>query len=116
MALNGIYVDIGTSIVAAICLGIAVDDTIHFVTHFILNQKKYNDSFKALNETFLSTGKALILTTILLVVGFGSFIMADFLPNHYFGILCAIVFIFALLNDLLFLIALLTILYKRIES
>jgi predicted RND superfamily exporter protein len=113
MALNNIYIDIGTSIVSAICLGIAVDDTIHFVTHFVLNQKKYGDSFKALNETFLSTGKALILTTALLVVGFGSFVMADFLPNHYFGILCAIVLTFALLTDLLFLPALLTIWYRK---
>jgi predicted RND superfamily exporter protein len=113
MAINHIYIDIGTSIVAAICLGIAVDDTIHFVTHFVLNQKKYGDSFKALNETFLSTGKALILTTLLLVVGFGSFVMADFLPNHYFGILCALVLTFALLTDLLFLPALLTIWYRK---
>lgn len=113
MAINNIYVDIGTSIVSAICLGIAVDDTIHFITHFVLNKKKYNNTFKALNETFLSTGKALILTTILLVVGFGSFIMADFLPNHYFGILCALVLTFALLTDLLFLPSLLTIWYRK---
>lgn len=112
MALNNIYIDIGTSIVSAICLGIAVDDTIHFITHYVLNKKKYNNTFKALNETFLSTGKALILTTILLVVGFGSFIMADFLPNHYFGILCALVLTFALLVDLLFLPSILTIWYS----
>jgi len=107
MSLNNIYIDIGTSIVSAICLGIAVDDTIHFITHFQTNKKLYKDPEKALHETFLSTGKALILTTLLLVVGFGSFIMAEFLPNHYFGILCAIVLTFALITDLLFLPALL---------
>ena len=107
MSIFDIYIDIGTSIVSAICLGIAVDDTIHFVTHFELNRKKYQDTKIALERTFLSTGKALVLTTILLVVGFGSFIMADFLPNHYFGILCAIVLSFALITDLLFLPALL---------
>lgn len=112
MAVNHIYIDIGTSIVSAICLGIAVDDTIHFVAHYIQNKEKYKDSYIALNETFLSTGKALILTTLLLVVGFGSFVMADFLPNHYFGILCAIVLTFALLTDLLFLPALLILWYK----
>lgn len=107
MSINNIYIDIGTSIVSAICLGIAVDDTIHFITHFQLNKAKYKDSKLALHETFTSTGKALILTTVLLVVGFGSFIMADFLPNHYFGILCAIVLTFALITDLLFLPAIL---------
>jgi predicted RND superfamily exporter protein len=110
MSLNNIYIDIGTSIVSAICLGIAVDDTIHFITHFQINLKKYDNNIMALNETFLSTGKALILTTVLLVVGFGSFIMAEFLPNHYFGILCAIVLTFALITDLLFLPA---ILFKK---
>lgn len=113
MALNHIYIDIGTSIVSAICLGIAVDDTIHFVAHYVDNKKKYGDTFRALNETFLSTGKALILTTLLLVVGFGSFVMAEFLPNHYFGILCAIVLTFALLTDLLFLPAILVVWYGK---
>jgi len=113
MATNGIYLDIGTSIVAAICLGIAVDDTIHFLTHYVSNQKKFNNTYQALNETFLSTGKALIMTTIILVVGFGSFIMADFLPNHYFGILCSIVLTFALLTDLLFLPAILAVWYNK---
>jgi predicted RND superfamily exporter protein len=112
MAFNHIHIDIGTSIVSAICLGIAVDDTIHFIAHYVINKKKFNNTFKALNETFLSTGKALILTTVLLVVGFGSFAMADFLPNHYFGVLCAIVLTFALLTDLFFLPSILTIWYK----
>jgi predicted RND superfamily exporter protein len=107
MSINNIYIDIGTSIVSAICLGIAVDDTIHFITHYQINYRKYQDTKKALHETFMSTGKALVLTTILLVVGFGSFIMAEFLPNHYFGILCAIVLTFALITDLLFLPAIL---------
>ena len=113
MALNNIYIDIGTSIVAAICLGIAVDDTIHFLAHFVKNYNKYQDVDKALNNTYRSTGKALILTTILLVMGFGSFVLAEFLPNHYFGVLCAIVLTFALLTDLLFLPALLSIKYKK---
>jgi predicted RND superfamily exporter protein len=113
MAMNQIYVDIGTSIVAAICLGIAVDDTIHFVTHFVQNKKRFGTTQEALDKTFRSTGRALILTTILLVVGFGSFVMADFLPNHYFGILCAIVLTLALLTDLLLLPALLAILHRK---
>jgi uncharacterized protein len=116
MAINKIYIDIGTSIVSAICLGIAVDDTIHFITHYILNKKRYGDTYTALNETFLSTGKALILTTLMLVVGFGSFMMADFLPNHYFGILCALVLTFALLTDLLLLPSILILWDKRKKS
>lgn len=113
MSLMGVYLDIGTSIVAAICLGIAVDDTIHFVTHYATNRKKSGDTFKALNETYRSTGQALILTTILLVVGFGMFVFSEFLPNHYFGILCATVLSVALITDLLFLPAILATFYKK---
>lgn len=103
MAIFGIYIDIGTSIVSAICLGIAVDDTIHFIVHFLKNRSDSNDDQKALETTFAGTGRALVMTTVLLVVGFGSFIFADFLPNRYFGFLCALVLTFALLTDLLFL-------------
>jgi predicted RND superfamily exporter protein len=111
MYFMGVYLDIGTSIVAAICLGIAVDDTIHFVTHYAQNKKKSGDVFYALNETFKTTGKALILTTILLVIGFGMFVFAQFVPNHYFGVLCAFILSFALLTDLLLLPALLVSFY-----
>lgn len=103
MAIFDIYIDIGTSIVSAICLGIAVDDTIHFIVHFLKNKKDSGSSTSALEITFQGTGKALVMTTVLLVVGFGSFIFADFLPNRYFGFLCALVLSFALLTDLLFL-------------
>lgn len=113
MALNNIYIDIGTSIVSAICLGIAVDDTIHFITHYVQNSGPNSENKMALQETFKYTGKALIMTTMALVCGFGSFLVADFLPNHYFGILCAIVLSFALLTDLLLLPSILLIWSER---
>jgi predicted RND superfamily exporter protein len=116
MYFMGIYLDIGTSIVAAICLGIAVDDTIHFVTHYAVNRRQSGDTLYALNETYRSTGQALILTTILLVVGFGMFVFSEFLPNRYFGILCAIILSMALVTDLLFLPAILASFYKKKDN
>ncbi len=107
MALSGIFLDIGTSIVAAICLGIAVDDTIHFVSSYLRNKKEGLEHLDALEKTFNGTGKALILTTVILVFGFGVFVFADFLPNRYFGMLCAIVLSFALFTDLVLLPAVL---------
>jgi predicted RND superfamily exporter protein len=107
MAIWGIYLDIGTSLVAAICLGIAVDDTIHFVTSYLQGKKEGRPVFEAVSRTFEGTGKALILTTVVLVCGFGSFVFAEFLPNRYFGVLCAIVLSFALITDLVLLPAIL---------
>lgn len=106
-------IDIGTSIVSTVCLGIAVDDTIHFVSSY----KQYRNSglspLDAITETFLITGKALVVTTVLLVVGFGAFVFGEFVPNRNFGMLCSMVLALALLTDLLFLPALLLVIDQK---
>ncbi len=107
MALAGIYIDIGTSMVCSVCLGIAVDDTIHFVSSYKNYRANGLDAYEAIIETFSITGKALVSTTMLLVIGFGVFIFADFVPNRNFGIFCSIILLYALITDLLFLPALL---------
>src|SRR5690606_33906253 len=103
----GVYVDIGTSMVIVVCLGIAVDDTIHFIANYKHYRNLGDDIATAIEKTFSITGKALVVTTILLVAGFGSFVFAEFVPNRTFGILCAQILIFALLIDLTLLPALL---------
>jgi predicted RND superfamily exporter protein len=107
--LMGVSLNIGTSIVSAICLGIAVDDTIHFMTHFLRYKTLYpnHTQSQAIEHTFQQTGEALSLTTLVLVISFGCFAFANFLPNMHFGILTAIGLIVALGTDLLFLPALL---------
>jgi len=107
MQLLGKPIDIGTSIVSTVCLGIAVDDTIHFISSYKQYRAEGLDPKQSISETFLVTGKALVVTTALLVVGFGAFIFADFVPNRNFGMLCAMVLALALITDLLFLPALL---------
>ncbi|MCR9203660.1 MAG: MMPL family transporter [Halobacteriovoraceae bacterium] len=106
-------IDIGTSIVSTVCLGIAVDDTIHFVSSY----KQYRNSglspLDAITETFLITGKALVVTTVLLVMGFGAFVFGEFVPNRNFGMLCSMVLALALLTDLLFLPALLLVIDQK---
>ncbi len=114
MAYFGIYIDIGTSIVGAVCLGIAVDDTIHFVSHYLVNYRQLGSRRAAIDETIKTTGKAIVMTTAVLVLGFGSFVVADFVPNQYFGFLCAIVLSFAMMTDLVLLPVLL--LLKKSEA
>jgi predicted RND superfamily exporter protein len=111
MTLTNKPLDIGTAMVCSVCLGIAVDDTIHFLANFkIFNQ---NMSVKeSMFKTFESCGSALIYTTVVLVLGFGSFIFGQFIPNNNFGMLVIIVLSFALITDLLFLPACLSIFIK----
>jgi len=109
MKLMGMQLNIGTALVASVTLGIAVDDTIHFLTNFYRLKKAGQDEDSAIKEIFTYTGMALIFTTVILVLGFGLFIFGDFIPNINFGLLCAMVLMSALLADLIFLPALLFI-------
>ena len=113
MVLMGVYVDIGTSMVIVVCLGIAVDDTIHFIANYKFYRDQGLEIPDSIEKTFSITGKALVVTTILLVAGFGSFAFAEFVPNRTFGILCAQILVFALLIDLTLLPALLIKLRSR---
>lgn len=107
MTLLGRQLDIGTVLVASTCLGIAVDDTIHFLVKYNQHIKKGATSEIALAQTLTSSGQALIVTTVILVSAFGCFSFASFMPNVNFGILTSIVLSLALLLDLILLPALL---------
>ncbi|MEZ4272282.1 MAG: MMPL family transporter [Myxococcota bacterium] len=105
--LLGQPLDIGTMIVASVCLGIAVDDTIHVLANY--NRYRRNDYSPrdAVVNVFMHTGPAVVVTTLILVMAFGTFAFATFTPNLYFGVMTAIVLTVALITDLTFLPALL---------
>jgi predicted RND superfamily exporter protein len=107
IALTGRYLDIGTVIVGSICLGIAVDDTIHFVTDFIKNINDGHNMRESMALIFTHTAPALIVTTIVLVVSFGTFVLGSFVPNQNFGFLVSSILTYAIIADLIFLPALL---------
>jgi uncharacterized protein len=111
MTLTNKPLDIGTAMVCSVCLGIAVDDTIHFLANFKIYNKTLNVQ-ESLIKTFESCASALIYTTIVLVLGFGSFVFGQFIPNNNFGMLVIIVLSFALIVDLLFLPACLSLFIK----
>ena len=103
----GFDVDMSTVLIASVCLGIAVDDSIHFLFEF----KKYRGNKKSLHETFsiifTNTFPSLFFTTLLVVIGFGSFIIANYVPNAKFGGMVAFVLIIALIADFIVLPAVL---------
>jgi predicted RND superfamily exporter protein len=106
MKIFGINIDIGTAIVCSCCLGIAVDDTIHFIFHY----KKYSEKHspqESIEHVLKETGVALITTTSILVLGFGLFTFGRFVPNFNFGLICSVTLLMALVADLVVLPALL---------
>ncbi|MBK26396.1 MAG: hypothetical protein CME70_20520 [Halobacteriovorax sp.] len=96
-------VDVGCAIVASVTLGIAVDDTIHFLSHYSKLIREGSPRVEALTEVISGTGVALIVTTMILVSGFGLFMFASLTPNKNFGILSSFVLFMALFCDLVIL-------------
>lgn len=101
--LTGKSLDVGTIMVYSVCLGIAVDDTIHIFANFYrLTKQESKTAHQAIAEIIDHTGMSLIATTSILVVGFGTFLLATFQPNMYFGLLTAGILSIALITDLTF--------------
>lgn len=106
-ALSGQYVDIASVIIVAVCLGIAVDDSIHFLFEFQKFRKKGYPLAQTFEMIFTNTAPSLFNTTILIVIGFGSFIVADYLPNAKFGMMVSLILMVALIADFIVLPAVL---------
>jgi predicted RND superfamily exporter protein len=102
LGLIGAPVDFTIALVSSICLGIAVDDTIHFIDKY--NQHKaMGDTTLALTLVMDKVASALMLTTLILCLGFGVFFFSEHIPNRNFGILSSFVMAMALITDLVLL-------------
>ncbi len=112
MAIFNITLKTSTAIIFTIGFGIAVDDTIHFLSRLRIELNEGKPLFISIKRTFLSTGKAILLTTLILVSGFLPMIASDFLSTYFLGLLLSVILVFALLADLLVLPALLIVTYK----
>ncbi|MEZ4938062.1 MAG: MMPL family transporter [Crocinitomicaceae bacterium] len=112
MGYFNIDLKLSTSIVFTIAFGIAVDDTIHFLSKYRIELKKGFSKMIALKNTFEGTGKAIVLTTIVLSGGFLTLCVSDYLGSFYIGILVSLTLVFALLSDLVLLPVLLILFYN----
>jgi uncharacterized protein len=97
-------VNLGSSIVTTMTLGIVVDDTVHFLLKYLRARRSEGHSpEEAVKETFSGVGPAIVLTSIALIVGFLVLATSGFAVNHQIGLLCALTVGAALAADLLFL-------------
>jgi len=105
----GITIDIGVAIAGAIIIGVAVDDTIHFLVKYFDARKRGLSMEDTFDDVLRYAGKAILFTTIILSVAFSLFAFSSFTPNQNFGIVTAFALVVALIVDLLLLPALLSI-------
>ncbi len=94
-------VDSDTLLVAMIAIGMAVDDTIHFLTRLRLELQRCESIDEALVETFAFSGRAIVLTTVILCMGFLPWLMSDYLSTNILGGLLPLTLTAALSADLL---------------
>lgn len=112
LGFTGVNLKVSTAIIFTISFGIAVDDTLHFMSRFKLELAKGKSNLYALKRTFLSSGKAIVLTTLILCGGFLLLLLSDFLGTFYMGLLISLTLLFALLSDIILLPVLLMIFMK----
>ncbi len=107
MGWSGVRLDSATSMIAAIGIGIVVDDTIHFLHAFKERMKAGDDHARAVRAAVTLKGRPIIVTSLVLFFGFGVLGLSRFVPTSCFGGLSALLMLNALIADLLVLPALL---------
>ncbi len=100
MGVLGFVLEIGTSMVAVIAIGIAVDDTIHFMTRYHATMRRLQNQDQAIEACIQQEIRPIAATSFGLAVGFGTLMLSDMLPLVHFGFLSALVMLFAMVMDL----------------
>lgn len=97
MGLLNIPLDLMTITIAAVTIGIAVDNSIHYIYRFREEFPKHQDYIKTMHYCHANIGRAVFYTAITIIVGFSIMVMSNFIPTIYFGLLIALAMFIALL-------------------
>jgi predicted RND superfamily exporter protein len=111
----GITIDMGVAIAGAIIIGVAVDDSIHFLVKYFDARKRGLGMAETFDEVLHYAGRAIVFTTVVLSLSFSIFVFSAFSPNQNFGVVTAVALFLALVIDLLLLPALLSVIDKNTQ-
>ena len=100
IGLLGIPLDMMTITIAAITIGIAVDNSIHYIYRFKEEFRKINDYNRTLEKCHATVGVAILNTSITIVFGFSILVLSNFIPTIYFGIFTGIAMLLAMISVL----------------
>ena len=106
IGLLGIPLDMMTITIAAITIGIAVDNSIHYIYRFKEEFNKIKDYNKTLKKCHSTVGVAILNTSITIVFGFSILVLSKFIPTIYFGVFTGIAMLLAMISVLTLLPAL----------
>ena len=100
MGWSGIALDIMTITIAAITIGIGVDNTIHYVHRFNTEFESDHDYWAAIKRSHATIGRAMYYTSVTIMLGFSILALSQFVPTIYFGLLTGLAMLVALLANL----------------
>ncbi|MEE4608801.1 MAG: MMPL family transporter [Desulfobacteraceae bacterium] len=106
MGWAGIPLDMMTITIAAISVGIAVDDTIHYIHRFRREFPRHGTYLATMHFCHGSIGRAMFYTSVIFVMGFSILVLSNFIPTIYFGLLTGLAMVIALVAALTLLPAL----------
>lgn len=108
-----INLDLGMAIVFVIIIGIATDDTVHFLSKYKEGISHGKTPMEAIEWALNFSASAIVITTLILVIGFGTFLWSDFAVYKNFGFLSSIALVLAMVFDLVLVPASLSFLSDR---
>jgi len=104
MGVFNIPINETTALISSLIIGIAVDDTIHFLMELKRTLAgSADDTRQAITQTFQERGRGMILSSLILFIGFGVMSFSNFVPTLYFGVLSSLMILWALMGDILLL-------------
>ena len=113
MGFCSITIDMNNILIASIAIGLAVDDTIHLLHHFRVHHDESHDPFLAIHSSLKHAGRAMVVTSSILTLGFFAYLASPMKNIQVFGLLIGLCAALAMLIDLIFGPALLRTFYNR---
>ncbi|HWP49259.1 MAG TPA: MMPL family transporter [Candidatus Limnocylindrales bacterium] len=103
MGWTGVELSVPTAMISSIVIGLAINNTIYFLSRFKLEFPKLKDYTSAIQATLKNTGRAMIASSMILVLGFWVGIFGSFKPSIYFALLTGMTLLLALISNLIIL-------------
>jgi CRP-like cAMP-binding protein len=100
MGFLGVPLNVGTAMIATVAIGIAIDDTVHYMARNSMELDLRHDPVEAMHHTLASEGRAIVATSIALACGFLVLLASSFVPLMHLGALASMVMLVALACDL----------------
>jgi hypothetical protein len=113
MGLTAIPLNIATVLVASVALGIGIDYSIHIISHFNHSYRHHTNAEKAIEETILISGKAILINVLSVSIGFLILVFSDMVPLQYFGVLIALSMLGSSLGALTLLPVILILVHRK---